>query len=209
MTTKKKAANKATDPIAPALAVGEQLLAGFRQELTDLKNPGNAKQNVWQMLSEAKQDELLDRFGRRIGHHFRIAFEAILAGGVPAVHAKLAKVAFSDKKILGGLEIPRNSEHRHELSDFAGAQVLVILTEKLDEYLDSMAAVKPDKDQAELELDEGVDDDPRTLEELRVVAAGMATELGEEDVADLIPEWDREKVLEYMEFAKKKAINGD
>ena len=193
---------KATDPVAPALVVGEELLSGFRQELTDLKNPKNSKQNVWQMLSEAKQDELLDRFSRRIGHTFRMAFEAILAGGVPAVHARLASVSFTAEKIKASVEIPRSSEHRHELSDFAGQQVLVILTEDLDEYLESMASVKPDKDQAELELDAPHWTDSRTLEELKDDAIGYAKDIGEDELVEQMATWDNVKLIEYIQFAE-------
>ncbi len=208
MPTKKKAsrAKQPTDPVLPGLAVGEKLLAGFKEELTTLKNPGNSKQNIWETLSELQQDEILDRFGRRIAHHFRLAFDAILAGGVPAVQSHLASVTFGTKGIKASLEIAGGSGHRHELADFSGKQVLVILTDELDEYLESMSAIKPDKDQAELPLDQGDADeeDPRTMEEL-VAAANSAAATLEEDLGDKPPEdWDRRHLIDYVTWAEKE-----
>lgn len=203
MATKKKGPNKAkqpTDPILPALAVGEKLLAGFREELTNIKNPGNPKQNIWGILSEVQQDEILDRTSRRISHHFRLAFEAILAADVPAVHATLAAVTFGAKGIRGSLEIPAGSAHRHALADFSGKQVLVILTDELDEYLESMSSVKPDKDQAELALAEQAEEDPRTVENLLEDAKTFAEELGETDI-----DWSekgRDGLLDYVKWAE-------
>lgn len=212
MPTKKKAskAKQPTDPILPGLAVGERLLAGFKEELTTLKNPGNSKQNIWETLSEVQQDEILDRFGRRISHHFRLAFEVILAGGVPAVQSTLSPVTFGSKGIKGSLEIPAGSGHRHELADFSGKQVLVILTDELDEYLESMSAVKPDKDQAELPLaDNDAEKDSRTVDELRGSACTLARDIGElsvaEDMGDNPHQWTRERLVDYIEFASEKA----
>lgn len=208
MATKKKAGKKAKgqEREQVAAAVGQRLMAQFKDELSIIKNPGNTKQNIWSTLSEIQQAEILDRFGRRIEHELRIGYDAILANGFPAVTATLAKVAFGTKGIQGNLEISRASAHRHELADFSGKQVLVILTDELDEYLESMKEVKPDRDQGELGLESPPDDqaeeDPRTMEELQKHADDLAKQLGEDDI-----EWadrSREALLDYIGWAEQQ-----
>ncbi len=203
---------KSTDRMAPAMAVGEQLLAGFKEELTTLKNPGNAKQNIWGTLSEIQQDEVLDRFSKRIKHHFRRAFDAILEADVPAVHCTLASVSFGAKGIKGSLEISAGSAHRHELADFSGKRVLVILTDDLDEYLESMGMVKADKDQGELGLDGAGPAGSKnkgkfttmTMGQLKAMACDLAEQIEEPDAVEEVESWGREHLMDYIEFAEDK-----
>lgn len=208
-TKKKKPAKpgKATDPMTPAMAACEQLLLGFKEELTTLKNPGNKKQNIWGTLSEIQQDELLDRFSRRIRHHFSMAFDAILANDLPAVHATLAGINLTDKGVRATLEISGASAHLHEFVDFRGKEILAILTPDNAEYLDSMSNIKPDKDQAELGLETKVDDpddDPRPTSELVNAANSLALKLEENDVPDETESWDRSHLLDYITWAESK-----
>jgi len=214
MATKKKETKKATDALAPGLAIGRELLEGFKQELADIKNPSNDRQNIWQTLSEAKQDEILDRYGRRIEAVLRGGYEAILTQNVEAAFAQLKKVVFNDAGIQALLDIPKNSSRRHALADFQGQQVLVVLTQDLDEYLESMHSVKADPDQGELPIEsEGeaqasVFVTPESTSDLER-AANVAAELGESDI-----DWskkDRQALLDYIawgeaEVAKRQEI---
>lgn len=222
-TRKKKGRNRgkgkgngaqAPDVEQAARDVGARLLSGFKDELNIIKNPGNPKQSVWGCLSEIQQDELLDRFGRRIEDALVRGYQAILANGFPAVHANLAKVSFGGKAIQGQLEIPLGSSHRHALADFANQDVLVVLTEDLDEYLASMKNVKPDKDQKDLPLagegsepeatgdEAALDDDPRTLMELRIAAVEAGLDLAEDITDDTVAGWSREHCLDYIAWAQ-------
>lgn len=218
MATRKK---KSTDPIAPALRVGELLLAGFREELTSIKHPTIPKQNIWGTMPEVMQREALDRFGRKIRHHFTQAFHAILTNDIPAITCTLAAVTFGSKGIKGTLEINRSSAHRHELSDFSGRQVIVILPEDLDAYLESMSSVKAAKDQTELALvPAGAEEkDPldegkfttMTKETLQALASDLAEKIDEPDAVEAVEDWDRKHLIDYIEFAEAKvdAGNGD
>ncbi len=211
---------KPTDPLAPALNVGENLLGNFKKELTLIPNPANKKQNIWQMLSEHEQDEILGRFGNTIRQAFHKAFEAILSNGVPAVHSRLVDVAFKPKGIRGVLDISSNSEYRHELSDFADRSVLVILTQDIEKYLASMKSVKADADQTQLPLEDGITEpilkvvgkdeaenyEGHTLVDIRRIASVLAHELGDDDAEDQIHVLDREALIGYIKLANKQKL---
>lgn len=208
-TKKKKVAkggqSKPTAPDTPAFEVGRLLANALRTELCNIKNPANAKQNVWGTLSEVQQEEILERYQKVTADAVARGFDQALSNGLPAVYATLSAVKFTSKGINGSLEISKDSEHRHALSDASGRDVLVVLAPDLDEYLDSMKSVKPDRDQRDLPLDtKPVEEDPHTLDELRDAAASAAKAIGEPEVAAMVPEWGAERLRDYLTFAESK-----
>lgn len=212
MATKKKGKKNAAKPVDIskfAEDIGARMVRQFRDELNMIKNPANAKQSLWGILSEIQQGEILDRYKQRVTHELTHGYTDILAAGFPAVHATLAKVAFGSKAIQGSLDIPFGSSHRHELADFSGKQVLVVMADDLEAYLASMDKVKPDSDQNELPLgdhgeSETLKSDPRTMAELQEAAGTLAEEIGEPDVPGLVGKWTREHLLDYIGYAEGK-----
>lgn len=167
-----------SDPImASAEKVGLRLVETLINELTLIPHPTVKNQSVWSAMPENMQADVLDRMQRRIRNEIELGYEQIFRHETPAVRAELAKVTFQAGKVQGTLEIPTTSKHRHELSDFAGRHVIVVLPADLEEYFEDMADIVAEADQAELDLndpDENYDaDGPGDLSAEERRAAGL------------------------------------
>lgn len=136
--------------------VGKNLLEAMIGELTLIPHPSIANQNVWSTRKQKDQEATIERFRKRIKAEVLRSFEHILADGHPAVRATLEKVVFSDKGIQGTLQIAKHSGRRHALADFAGSEIAIIMPQSLDAYFESMSEIVGTADQAELDLDAGV-----------------------------------------------------
>ncbi len=122
--------------------VGNRLLQAFHDELTAAG------------VRQSKDTRFaLSRFERRIKTEILAGYREILQGGSPGVQATLAKVVFSAGKVQGALEIDKHTDQTHELADFAGNQVLVILAEDIGQHLADMDATIDELAKLQQELD--------------------------------------------------------
>ena len=99
--------------------------------LDELKAAG-----VWQKLSEAKQEETLQRIGERTKHLVATVVNLIASQGFARIPAILESVAA--KKGLKAVIVPEPSqlELKHQLIDSVGQTVTIVLT-NLDQIVDA------------------------------------------------------------------------
>jgi len=151
------ATEAAPNPDIASTNVGVNLMTAFIDELKIISDPSNSARSLWNSLKEAEIDEIVGRLSTRIQYEVRMGYSAILGGGVPSATAQLDKIIFTDKGIEGKLVIPRYTEHRHELADFAGCQVVIVMAQDLDGYFEGMRDVVVPPDQIPLDMDEATD----------------------------------------------------
>ncbi len=155
--------------------VGKALLRHIIDELSGIPHPTIENQSVWSTMREAQQEEIGDRIIRRIKFEVAAGYREILANGLPALSCELKSVKFTGKGIQGTLEISK-SGHAHDLADFAGNQVVIILAQDLEQYFAGMDEIIVHHDQGELELD-------GQLEQLEIDAVAEASGLDPDEVA--------------------------
>jgi len=105
-------------------------------------------QKPWHAISQAEQEQLIDRLRDETDDMVRKAINTLLTGEFPAVGGKVHQVVFS-----GGIKctliIDALAKYRHELADAEGTNVLVVVADPA-EYLQSMDQVKADADQPDM-----------------------------------------------------------
>lgn len=201
MTTDKTAAKPG--PSSAADKIGGLLLSQIRDELNMLPDSANKKQTVWGVMAEVQQAELLDRLKRRIRHALDAGLNEIFAEGLPSVRATVHGMNFKENGLVCSLKVPQHAKYRHELADATSQDVLVLITPDIDKYMESTKMVKPDSDQPELALDPA-EEDPRSSAELVSAASALSIQLGEEDATADAPEWSRQHLLDYINWAEGK-----
>ncbi len=128
--------------------LGQRLMEHLMHELIDA--------GAWPKMSEQQRRIVTDRVTRRIRHEARMGYQEVMTGGVKACAAHLSKVVFTGDGIQGTLKIDKHTD-RHLLSDFAGMDVLVLLTNEVDDHLEGISDLVADaiEDQQKLPLQEG------------------------------------------------------
>lgn len=175
--------------------IGKNLLEAMIGELTLIPHPSIANQNVWSTRKQKDQEATIERFRKRIKAEVLRSFGRILADGSPAVRATLEKVVFSDKGIQGTLQIEKHSGQRHALADFAGAEVAIIMPQSLDAYFESMSEIVGTADQAELDLDAGVQADEDTAATFSPEHEALSKELSRHAIwvePEIVANWNSE-----------------
>lgn len=171
----------------PSENVGQALLRHIIAELTAIPHPSIENQSVWSCMREAQQEEIAERLTRRIKFEVRAGFREILAGGMPALDCELKSVKFTGKAVQGTLEIPKHSGHTHDLADFAGNMVIVVLASDLADYFEGMGEIVVHHDQQELDLAGELEETGELLEASDETIAEGEAEL-EQDAADRVPD---------------------
>lgn len=121
---------------------GQRLLQVFHQELTA------AGVKITDDYAPA-----LRRVERMIKLEVLAGFQRIITGGEKAAEATLAKVVFAGDKIEASLEVDRHTQERHQLADFAGRQVLIVLADDLDEHLEGLGDLIADLSDVQIDLE--------------------------------------------------------
>lgn len=163
----------------PSENVGQALLRHIVAELTAIPHPSIENQSVWSCMREAQQEEIAERLTRRIKFEVRAGYREILANGMPALDCELKKVTFTGKAVQGTLEIPKHSGHTHDLADFAGNMVIVVLASDLADYFEGMGEVVVHHDQQELDLESELEETQELLEASDETIAEGEAELNE------------------------------
>lgn len=123
--------------------IGIDLLSALLQEIKLLPD-------VWQKISAAKQDDVIERLRNRVQDNINMAVHILYSEGRTVVVGDLDQVT-----IKGGtkavIKFGRDAQCLDELYHAAGKQVLVIVSSPGD-YLAGMDEVKGEADQRDLDL---------------------------------------------------------
>lgn len=114
--------------------------------LDELKNA----QDVWPKLSEADQDELLQRLDKRVADSTRKTIELFATSGIARVKATMEQITIKDG-IKAVLSLSRFDAQRHEIVDAQGQTVYIVLANP-EQFTDAPHEHKPDADQKALDL---------------------------------------------------------
>lgn len=130
----------------PAVELARETLLGDLMSLVieELK----AAPDVWQKLSEHKQDAVIGRVHQRVSDAVRQAVELIASNGRTAIPATLEQVTVKDG-IKGVVTVSRTDPNRHDLADAVGRAVMIVVADPA-EFSGGAGDVKPDPDQQPL-----------------------------------------------------------
>ncbi len=130
----------------PAVELASETLLGDLMSLVieELK----AAPDVWQKLSESKQDAVIGRVHQRVREAVRQAVELIAANGRTAIPANLEQVTVKDT-YKAVLTLSKTDPNRHELVDATGRAVVIVIADA-EEFSGGAGEVKPDPDQPDL-----------------------------------------------------------
>lgn len=113
-------------------------------------------QDVWPKLSEAEQDQTLERLDKRVTDATRQAIELFATSGIARVKATMESIAIKDG-IKAVLSLSRFDTQRHEVVDAQGQTVYIVLANP-EQFTDAPHEHKPDADQNALDLQHRLDD---------------------------------------------------
>ena len=122
--------------------IGRDLLSALVTEIKLLPKP-------WQALSEAKQDDIIERLRARVETNVRMAVHLIAAQGRSTIVGDLESVAIKDG-IKAVFKVSAGNESRHDLFDAVGKACLLVVADA-GAHLGGMDEVQPDPDQRDIE----------------------------------------------------------
>lgn len=139
--------------IQAAETLGVDLLAALLDEIKILQQP-------WQSMPQRQPNDLIDRLRERIKDNVQRAVAIIAADTRVTVTATLEQVTFKGG-IEAKLKLSKANQHRLDLADNVGEQVLVIIM-PAEHFTHGMDEVQGEEDQRALPDDEQFDpeDDP-------------------------------------------------
>lgn len=109
-----------------------------------------AMPDVWQKLSQAKQEEVLSRCRLFAEDYIIQAVDFVASDDRPTLQATLDQVTVKDG-FKAVLTMPKNAEDRHELIDAQGKDVLIVVVD-YKAYNGGTGKVKGEKDQKSLDI---------------------------------------------------------
>lgn len=130
----------------PAVELARETMVGDLMSLVieELK----AAPDVWQKLSEHKQDAVIGRVHQRVLEAVRQAVELIATNGHTATPATLEQVTVKDA-VKAVITVSRTDPSRHDLADAVGRAVMIVVADPT-EFAGGAGDVKPDPDQPPL-----------------------------------------------------------
>lgn len=134
---------------SPSIELARETMQGDLMALVidELK----AAPDVWQRMSESKQDDVIARVQQRVGEAVRQAIELIATNGRTAIPATLEQVTVKDS-IKGVVTVAKNESSRHDLTDAVGRAVILVVAD-LEEFSGGADDVKADPDQRGFDYD--------------------------------------------------------
>ncbi|WP_454691175.1 cell division protein FtsK [Achromobacter aloeverae] len=132
------------DPRAmTAETVGRDLLSALVTEIKLLQKP-------WDALTEAKQNDLIERLRARVESNVKMAVHLIASDGRTVVQGDLDQVTIKDgAKVV--IKIGRAAESLHELYDSQGKAVLIVVADG-QRHTGGMGEVRGESDQRAMNL---------------------------------------------------------
>lgn len=142
-----------------AQSVGKDLLQALVQEIRLLPD-------VWEKLSQSRQDDIIDRLRNRIETNVGMAVHLIASEGRAVVVGTLDQVVIKDG-IKANFVIQKSAESRVDLFDAQGKECLIVVAGSGGEFLGGMDEVQGEPEQRSMNLGEeyqkndggGMDDD--------------------------------------------------
>ncbi|WP_211091446.1 hypothetical protein [Pseudothauera rhizosphaerae] len=107
-----------------AQSIGKDLLSALVTEIKLLPEP-------WQKLSEAKQNDIIDRLRARVEHNVGMAVHVLAAQGRATVVGDLEQIVIKDG-VKATLKFSPAAPSLHELYEAQGKAVLVIVAAAAD-----------------------------------------------------------------------------
>ncbi|WP_231852653.1 cell division protein FtsK [Bordetella petrii] len=133
-----------------ATTIGKDLLSALVQELKLLPD-------TWPKLSQAKQDDIIDRLRDRVEYNIKMAVHLIASEGRTVVQGDLDQVTIKDgAKVV--IKIGRGAESLHDLYDSQGKAVLIVVADS-QTHTAGMGAVRGESDQRAMDLGKEYTDD--------------------------------------------------
>lgn len=126
-----------------AQSIGKDLLSALVTEIKLLPKP-------WQKLSEAKQNDIIDRLRARVEHNVGMAVHLIAAQGRATVVGDLEQIVIKDG-VKATLKFSPAAPSLHELYEAQGKAVLVIVAAAAD-HTSGMNEVHGEADQRAMDL---------------------------------------------------------
>jgi ribosome modulation factor len=165
-----------------AESVGRDLLQALVQEIKLLPD-------VFQKLSKAKQDDVIDRLRDRVEHNVKFAVHLVASEGRTVVAGDLDQITIKDG-VKAVVKFSSAAPNLHELYESSGKAVLVIVANPAA-HTGGMDEIKGEADQRGLDLGHEYkpDSDGDGMDGGAVIE-GEATALPEHSTADLQAAWD-------------------
>lgn len=149
MTDENKVEEVEIDPVE----VAEETFLG--DLVTFVLDELKALPKAWPMLSESDQDIVLERLQRRAKSATRSCIDILASQARPVVQATVEQVTFKGG-IKAVLQVPAHAQHRHELADAEGQEVMIVIKGAQRILKNQEGMPESDADQPELGLEEDV-----------------------------------------------------
>lgn len=106
--------------------------------------------DVWPKLSEAKQNDIIDRLRARVDHNVKMAVHLIASNGRIVVAGDLDQITIKDG-VKAVVKFGGSAPNLHELYDAAGKSVLIVVASPA-EHTGGMDEIKGESDQRGLSM---------------------------------------------------------
>lgn len=123
--------------------IGKDILSAIVMELKLLPKP-------WPKLSEAKQNDIIDRLRDRVDANVKMAVHLIASQGRTVVAGDLDQITIKDG-VKAVVKFGPNAANLHDLYDVAGKAVLVVVADA-ENHTTGMGEIKGDGDQRVMDL---------------------------------------------------------
>lgn len=133
-----------------ANSVGKNILQALVTEIKLLPDP-------WQKMSEAKQNDVIERLRARVETNVKMAVHLIASEGRTVVAGDLDQITIKDG-VKAVVKFGSRAENLHELYDVAGKAVLVVVANAAD-HTQGMDEITGESDQRSMDL--GHEYDPK------------------------------------------------
>ena len=130
--------------------IGRDILQALVQEIKLLPN-------VWPKLSEAKQNDVIDRLRARVDHNVKMAVHLIASDGRTVVVGDLDQITIKDG-VKAVVKFSSAAANLHELYEAGGKSVLVVVAAP-DAHTAGMDEVRGEFDQRAMDLGQEYDPD--------------------------------------------------
>lgn len=129
-----------------SVEVAKQTMIGdlVQAALDELK----AAPNVWQKMSQAKQDEVIERLTHRVVHNVTQAIHIIASDDRPVIRAALEQITVKNG-VKAVLQLSKKDPAFHDLADATGEEVLIVLPH-VEEYANQETGIAGEPDQNDI-----------------------------------------------------------
>lgn len=124
-------------------SVGKDLLGALVAEMKLMPD-------LWQKLSKAKQDDIIDRLRKRVDSNVKMAVHLLAAEGRVTIAGDLDQITIKDG-VKAVVKFGTGAENLHELYDVAGKAILLVVANAADHTV-GMNEITGETDQRAMDL---------------------------------------------------------